>query len=180
MMFKFIFFRSDESNFILFPLHIGFSHLGTPVKKCLICTETPENLLEILTVVIILSPIFSGRQQRINNQINVNVWTKRSGPVSGGELVVETCLPKNACRAELFLFDTRRKKFSTNLSPSGRIRQVQNTTISHNSGTMNLNSIRISTVRGHAPYKYPTCNTKPKSRGLWKKGAPFLGRYVPW
>jgi len=59
----------------------------------------------------------------------------------------------------------RRGKFSTNLSPSGRIRQVQNTTSCHNSGTMNLNSIRISTVRGHAPYKYPSRNTMPKSPG---------------
>jgi len=49
----------------------------------------------------------------------------------------------------------RRGKFSTNLSPSGRIRQVQNTTSCHDSGTMNSNSIRISTVLGHAPYKYP-------------------------
>jgi len=32
-----------------------------------------------------------------------------------------------------------------------RIRQVQNTTGRYNSGTMNLNSNRISTVRGHAP-----------------------------
>jgi len=30
---------------------------------------------------------------------------------------------------------------------------------------MNLNSIRISTVRGHAPYKYPPRNTMPKSPG---------------
>jgi len=54
-------------------------------------------------------------------------------------------------------------KFSTNLSLSGRIRQVQNTTSCHNSGTMNLNSIRISTVRGHAPYKYPPRSTMPMS-----------------
>ena len=59
----------------------------------------------------------------------------------------------------------RRGKFSTNLSPSGRIRQVQNTTYCHNSGTMNLNSIRIGTVRGHAPYKYPPRNTMPESPG---------------
>jgi len=52
-----------------------------------------------------------------------------------------------------------RGNFSTNLSPSGRIRQVQNTTSCQNSGMMNLNSIRISTVRGHAPYKYPPRNT---------------------
>ena len=56
----------------------------------------------------------------------------------------------------------RRRKFSTNLSPSGRIGQVQNTTSCHNYGTMNVNSIRISTVRGHAPYKYPPRNTMPK------------------
>jgi len=30
---------------------------------------------------------------------------------------------------------------------------------------MDLNSIRISTVRGHAPYKYPPRNTMPKSLG---------------
>ena len=54
-----------------------------------------------------------------------------------------------------FWFRIRRGKFSTNLSPSGRIRQVQNTTSCHNSGTMNSDSIRICTVRGHAPYKYP-------------------------
>jgi len=54
-------------------------------------------------------------------------------------------------------------KFSTNLSPSGRIRQVQKTTNCHNSGTMNLNSIRICTVRVHAPYKCPPRNTMPRS-----------------
>ena len=57
----------------------------------------------------------------------------------------------------------RRGKFSTNLSSSGRIRHVQNTTNHHNFCTMNLNSTRISTVRGHAPYKYPPRNTMPKS-----------------
>ena len=31
--------------------------------------------------------------------------------------------------------------------------------------TMNLNSIRISMVRGHAPYKYPPRNTMPQSLG---------------
>jgi len=41
----------------------------------------------------------------------------------------------------------RRGKFPINLSPSGRIQQVENTTRCHNSGTMNLNSIGISTVR---------------------------------
>jgi len=56
-----------------------------------------------------------------------------------------------------------RGKFSTNLSPSRRIQQVKNTTSCHNSGTMNLNSIRISTARGNARYKYPPCNTMPKS-----------------
>jgi len=59
----------------------------------------------------------------------------------------------------------RKGKFSTNLSPSGRIRQVQNTISCHTSGTMNLNSIRLSTVRGHAPYKYPPRNAMPKSSG---------------
>ena len=59
----------------------------------------------------------------------------------------------------------RRGKISRNLSPSGKTRQVQNTTSYHNSGTINLNSIRISTVRGHAPYKYPPRNTMPKSPG---------------
>ena len=45
-------------------------------------------------------------------------------------------------------------------------RQVQNTTSCHNSGTMNLDSIRIiSTVRGHAPYKYPPRNTIQKRQG---------------
>ena len=63
----------------------------------------------------------------------------------------------------------RRGKFWTNLSPSGRIRQVQNTTSYHNSGTMNLNSIRIGTVRGHALYKYPPRNTMPKSPGTNSK-----------
>jgi len=33
-----------------------------------------------------------------------------------------------------------------------------------NSGTMNLNSRRISAVRGHAPYKYPPRNTIPERR----------------
>jgi len=56
---------------------------------------------------------------------------------------------------------SRRGKFSTNLSLSGRIRQVQNTTCCRDSGTMNLNSIRISTVRGHAPYKYPPRTDSP-------------------
>jgi len=59
----------------------------------------------------------------------------------------------------------RRGKFSTNLSPSERIRQVQNTTSYHNSGTMNLNSIVISTVRGHAPNKYPPRNFMSQSPG---------------
>jgi len=59
----------------------------------------------------------------------------------------------------------RRGKSSTNLSPSGRIEHLQNTTSFHNSGTMNLNSIRISTVRGHAPYKNPPRNTMAKSPG---------------
>jgi len=39
-------------------------------------------------------------------------------------------------------------KFSTHLSPFGRIRQVQHTTSCHNFGTINLNSIGISTVPG--------------------------------
>ena len=59
----------------------------------------------------------------------------------------------------------RRGKFSTNLGPFGKIRQVQNTTSCHNSGTMKLNSIRISMVCGHAPYNYPPRNTMPKSLG---------------
>ena len=70
--------------------------------------------------------------------------------------------PIHSCRGH---DSFRMRKFSTNLRPSGRIRQVQNTTSCHNSGTMNLNSIRISTVRGHAPYKYPPHNTMPKSPG---------------
>jgi len=53
-------------------------------------------------------------------------------------------------------------KFSTDLSPSGRFRQVQNTTSCHDSGTIHLNSIRISTVRGHVPYKYSSRSTKPR------------------
>jgi len=57
----------------------------------------------------------------------------------------------------------RSRKFSTDLSPSRNIRQVQNTTSYQNSGTMNLNSIKISAVRGHAPYKYTLRNTMPKS-----------------
>jgi len=58
-----------------------------------------------------------------------------------------------------------RRKFSTNLSLSGRIREVQNTTSCHHSGTMSLNPIRISTVRDHAPYKYPPRNTMQKCPG---------------
>jgi len=50
--------------------------------------------------------------------------------------------------------------FSSYFCPSARIRQAQNTTSFHNSGKMNLNSIGNSTVRGHAPFKYPPCNTK--------------------
>jgi len=46
----------------------------------------------------------------------------------------------------------RRGKFSTNLRPSGRIRQVRNMTGCHNFGTINLNSIGISTCQ-EAPYK---------------------------
>jgi len=61
-------------------------------------------------------------------------------------------------------------KFSTNLSPSGRIRQVQNTTTCHNFGTMNLN--RISTVRVHAPYKYPPRITMSK---IYKLKSQFPG-----
>jgi len=76
-----------------------------------------------------------------------------------------TYLQTNAHLSRIDIHVLRRGKFSTNLSPSGRIRQVQNTTRYHNSGRMNLNSIRISTVRGHAPYKYPARNTKPKSPG---------------
>ena len=79
----------------------------------------------------------------------------------------ETCVPFHAseCKQESFHTSDRGGKFSTNLSPSRRIRQVQNTTSCHHSGTMNLNSIRIRAVRGHAPYKYPPRNTMPKSPG---------------
>ena len=67
------------------------------------------------------------------------------------------------------LGSTRRGKFSTNLSPSGKIRQVQHTTSCHHSGTVNLNSIRISTMRGHTRYKYPPRNTMPKRPGTNSK-----------
>ena len=73
---------------------------------------------------------------------------------------------KNVSSSSMFPFLPRSGKFSTNLSPSGRIRQVQNTTsCRHNSGTMHLNSIRICTVCGHAPYKYPSRKTMTKSPG---------------
>jgi len=72
---------------------------------------------------------------------------------------------KNVSSASMFPFLPRSGKFSSNLSPSGRIWQVQNTTSCHNSGTMHLNSIRVFTVRGHARYKYPSRNTMPKSPG---------------
>jgi len=42
----------------------------------------------------------------------------------------------------------RRGKFSSNLSPFGRIRQVQNTTSCRKFGTINMNLLRISTVLG--------------------------------
>ena len=45
-----------------------------------------------------------------------------------------------------------RGKFSTNLSPFGRIRQAQNTTGCHHFGTINWNSSGISTVPG-APWQ---------------------------
>jgi len=70
-----------------------------------------------------------------------------------------------ATRAQCISSYTRRAKISTNLSSSRRMRQVQNTTSCHNSGTMNLHSIRIGTVRGYAPYKHPPRNTMPKSPG---------------
>jgi len=60
---------------------------------------------------------------------------------------------------------SHRGKFSQKFCPSGRIRHVQNTTSCHNSGTINWNSIRICTVRVHAPHKYPPRNTMPKSPG---------------
>jgi len=41
-----------------------------------------------------------------------------------------------------------RGNFSTNLSPFGKIRQVQNTTSCQKLGTINMNLIRISTVPG--------------------------------
>ena len=56
-----------------------------------------------------------------------------------------------------------RGSFSTHSSPSGRIRGVQNTTRCRHFCTMKLNSTRIRTVRGHAPYKYPPRNTMRKS-----------------
>jgi len=43
------------------------------------------------------------------------------------------------------------------------LRQVQNTTSCHNSGTINLNSIGTSTVRGHTPYKYPPRNAMQRA-----------------
>jgi len=82
---------------------------------------------------------------------------------------VYTCVHMNVKEQDLVYISVticiRKGKSSTNLSPSGRIRQIQNTTSCDNSGTMNWNSIRISTVRGHAPYKYPPRNTMPKSPG---------------
>jgi len=71
--------------------------------------------------------------------------------------------PRILHRGTAYCIWNRRGKFSTNLSPSGRIRQVQNTTSYHNFCTMNLNWSRM--VRGHAPYKYPPRNTMPKSPG---------------
>jgi len=65
-----------------------------------------------------------------------------------------------------FVIDTSNDtcgKFSTKSIPSGRNQQVQNTTSCHNSGMINLNWTRISTVRSHATYKYPPHNTMPKS-----------------
>jgi len=59
--------------------------------------------------------------------------------------------PRILHRGTAYCICNRRGKFSTNLSPSGRIRQVQNTTSYHNFCTMNLNWSRM--VRGHAPYK---------------------------
>ena len=59
---------------------------------------------------------------------------------------------------------------STNSCPSGRIRQEHNSTSYDNFCTMNLNSSRISAVRGHAPYKYPPRITMLKSP-LHKKPA---------
>jgi len=66
--------------------------------------------------------------------------------------------------------------------PSGRIRQVQYATSYHNFGTMNLNLIRISTVRGHAPYKYPPRNAITKKEPWYKfkpEPAPNLTAPLP-
>ena len=56
-----------------------------------------------------------------------------------------------------------------------QLQQYQNTTSCHNSGTMNLNSTRISTARGHALYKYPPRNTMPRSPGTNSKLLQFPG-----
>ena len=45
---------------------------------------------------------------------------------------------------------------------------------------MNLNSIRISTVRGHAPYKYPPRNTMPKSPGTNSTRSESPGATLPF
>jgi len=74
----------------------------------------------------------------------------------------------------------RRGKFPSNCCPSGRIRQVQNTTSCHTSGAMNLNSIRICTVRGHAPYKYPPRNTMQKSTGTLSNRSKSPGATLPF
>jgi len=73
--------------------------------------------------------------------------------------------PSIVRRGTAYCICNRRGTFSSNLSPSGRIRQVQNTTSCHHFCTMDLNSSRIMMVHGHAPYKYPPRNTMQKSPG---------------
>jgi len=100
---------------------------------------------------------------------NFCVWNKRMTEKYSHSFISDTKIVFfswwNERKTRLTVVLSRRGNFSTHLSPSGRIRQVQNTTSCHNSGTMILNSIRVSTVRGHAPYKYPPHNTMPKSPG---------------
>jgi len=46
---------------------------GTPEKTCLICTSSHENLLELLAVVIILSPISSVRGTWLTSSTHMNL-----------------------------------------------------------------------------------------------------------
>ena len=79
------------------------------------------------------------------------------------EVTCEYANARVSTRVHLWIWWIPQGKFSTNLSPFGRIRQVHNTTSYHDFCTMNLNQIRISMVRGHAQYKYSPRNTMQNS-----------------